>query len=430
MSAQIDPAIIKINPKLITTQHQLIECCKYLASQQIIGIDVESDMNAHFGSNLSLIQIGTHNIQYLIDSQEFDSSGINQILADPTILKIFFDGHQDISMLKRELNGEIRRIFDIAWAYKFLNSLNQQKGLNELIFEYFGVTISKKLQRTDWSRRPLTKPMIHYAAADVTYLDALYQILFQQIKKRGWKNRIRRFFDSFENIQPINSAVDQKLMFLRIKQFGFLNQLEKLIVKRLHDFRTEWGLKYDRPVGFILSNKEILQLAQQQPHTEKELIVLEIARLGLKSKIKSKVLHVIKLAKDQFTQDHTIYDKEIKELEILYNQVGRRHLHLINSDYSIAMDIDPAVFHINRKRLEYWRLEQSEQTGVPKDFFLSQYTIQELSVLDFSKLKLKTIPLVPGISKVFQEKLGSNLYTLLTMPDDEYLTKIKRKYKD
>ena len=165
-----------------------------LSNENSIAVDLESDTNKRFGKNVSLLQIGTINEQFLVDCQELNVQKLSILFEDATLEKIFFDGIQDIQMLKGKYHWSIKNIFDVSDAYHFLWPSNQRKGLSAVLKEIFHLVLSKKMQRTDWSIRPLTDNMINYAASDVKYLIPLADYLKEKLHSRGFYEKTLAYF--------------------------------------------------------------------------------------------------------------------------------------------------------------------------------------------------------------------------------------------
>src|SRR6185436_13145372 len=54
-----------------------------------------------------------------------------------------------------------------------------------LLEKHFGVTLDKKFQRADWSGRPLSQPMLEYAATDTRHLPELRDLLRRHLEAAG-----------------------------------------------------------------------------------------------------------------------------------------------------------------------------------------------------------------------------------------------------
>jgi ribonuclease D len=406
---------IKLSAKLVLDRRDFTQCCNFLKQQSYLGIDLESDMNKHFGRNLSLLQLGNHKQQYIIDPLSYDISDLIPIFEAPNIQKIFFDGQQDIQMIKLELGCKITNIFDVALAYQWSWPSEQQKGLNEIIEEEYDVKISKKLQRTDWSIRPLTPAMIKYAALDVTYLVPLRFKIHHELVQKGWHDNANRVFDAMELIIPIEPEIEEIFNFIKIKHYQTYNPLEKLIIKRLYEMRTQWGKKKNKPVFFLLRNIDIQNLVKEKPTTLKEIEEIDIKQIKKRDWIKQKIIKLIKKTIKEYEEDNEIYQKEVEELEKIYKTIGRKNLSLLNRDLTTGIQGDINLFKARRSRLMRWRNQKSDDTGIKKDFILPIPTIQKLSTLDLKGQEC--IPLIPGITPWVQDQYNHELIEMLSFRD-------------
>ena len=79
----------------------------------------------------------------------------------------------------------MRGLFDTSIAAAFVGS--DKLGLAAVLNEYLDVEVNKdkKLQRADWSRRPLTDEMLRYAAQDVLHLGRLKATLDGKLARLG-----------------------------------------------------------------------------------------------------------------------------------------------------------------------------------------------------------------------------------------------------
>ena len=87
--------------------------------------------------------------------------------------KVFHSADYDVRSLDREWGFRIRGLFDTSIAAAFVGAT--RLGLGAVLEEFLKETVNKsrKLQRADWSLRPLSGEALDYAAADVrTSLEA------------------------------------------------------------------------------------------------------------------------------------------------------------------------------------------------------------------------------------------------------------------
>ncbi len=70
----------------------------------------------------------------------------------------------------------------------------EQVGLGPLLERTLGVVSDKRMQRTDWARRPLTAEQIAYAQMDTHYLFTLQRILTAALHDAGRWDEARAAF--------------------------------------------------------------------------------------------------------------------------------------------------------------------------------------------------------------------------------------------
>ena len=399
---------------LIENLHQLDNLIEKLFTERSIAIDLESDTNKRFGKNISLLQIGTSNEQFLIDCQEFDIQNIRILFENEQIEKIFFDGIQDIQMLMEKYNWSINTIFDVSDAYHFLWPSNQRKGLSTILKELFNVNISKKLQRTDWSIRPLTNDMMSYAASDVKYLIKLAEFLKEELKTRNLYDKTLNYFMSFKLIQKTNPIIEEKFRFLLIPGFKELADFEKLIVKHLHKYRVNWGIGMNRPPSFLISNKTLILLAKYKPQSIDEYEKMPEKELHSRSlqKKQTKIVSIIKTLNDTYNSGKINYYQEIGIYEEKLSLIGRKYLFVLDKDMNLAIPQNIITFFKRKeKHLSQWVEKKSLELTIPKELFFSRFYIETLCNLDFTNNT--HLPELPGLNAEFYTLYGHEILDLL-----------------
>ena len=239
-----------------------------LKNDSIIGIDVESDRNHRYGHNLSLIQVGTKKSQYLLDplslstsKEEYDAN-FSAVLKNRSLKKLFYAGVEDIQVLKREFSGQITNVYDVQTTHSLAihGTLNHMVGLDKLIKKEFNHQLPphvSKLQRTDWSKRPLTRDMQEYAALDVLYLIDLYEKYIKILQTQKDYPYYQRYFEALELVEPVNEEIAEIVKFMKIYNFDTLSPHDLFLVYRIHLFRMKVAKKINRPSHFILSKQPL-----------------------------------------------------------------------------------------------------------------------------------------------------------------------------
>jgi ribonuclease D len=108
--------------------------------------------------------------------------------------------------------------------------------LSALLEKYFGIRLSKELQRADWSERPLTEAMIAYAAADTAYLPALRDRLAEQLAALGRAHWAAEEFLRLEAVRWNSRAVEGE-EFLAMKGAKALRPTQLVVLRALWEWR-------------------------------------------------------------------------------------------------------------------------------------------------------------------------------------------------
>ncbi|MHA2104821.1 MAG: HRDC domain-containing protein [Candidatus Hodarchaeales archaeon] len=404
-----------LNPIIIDSKLKLEESLVNLSKCRFIGVDIESAGSKRFSQSISLVQVSSDTVQYIFDPLNVSLEPLKKIFENSDIEKIFFDGIQDIQMIKRDLNCSVKSVFDISIAYQAIYPARDTKGLKDILQEFYEIEISKKLQRTDWERRPLTNEMVKYACLDVVYLIKLRHNFAEKLKEKRNYNEILRFCYSFELARPNNPAVQEKLIFLNIINKDKFSELEKLLIRRIHDYRVNRARTIDRPFYFVFGNDQLIKLVKEKPNSLKKLEKLEIKAIKSR-KMKEKIVKIILGTTDDYSLNPLIFESEVKKFREIKTEFGRKNIDLLDDNLEFNQEVDYDVFKKQQKILRKWRNSKTEESKQNKRYFCPDLVIKELSLQDYSKKS--TIPLLPGINEEFVEKYSSELCNILKNPDD------------
>ena len=246
--------------ELISRPGQLTTAARELSAFQVIAVDTESNSFYHYPEQLCLIQIASHHKVYLIDTIALDDlAPLKDILENVSIKKIIHAADNDIRGLDRHCGLHIRNLFDTSIAARIAGIT--RLGLSALTNDLLGITIdkSKRLQRADWGRRPLSAEAIKYAATDVIHLFDLMEILNQRLRELGRTAWVAEECARIEEIRY--TAPDIEYAYLSVKESGNLDERGLAILRSLYTFREEEARHQHRPPFFILSDTALVFLA-------------------------------------------------------------------------------------------------------------------------------------------------------------------------
>ena len=140
---------------VITQPADLAALVARLRQAPAIAVDIEADSFHSYFEKTCLIQFSLPGLDAIVDPLALpDLSPLGPVLAAPASEKVFHAAEYDIICLKRDYGFQCAPIFDTMVAAKVLGW--PRVGLASLLAEHFGVQVDKRLQRADWSRRPLS----------------------------------------------------------------------------------------------------------------------------------------------------------------------------------------------------------------------------------------------------------------------------------
>ncbi len=232
-----------------------------IAGEAIIAVDTEAASFHRYVDRTYLLQISTRGRTAVIDPLTVtDLGALGTMLADGGVEVIFHDADYDLRMLDRDYGFRAARLFDTRIAAQLLNEPGI--GLAALLEKYLGVTLDKKYQRADWSRRPLIPEMLRYAAMDTQHLPELRDILRDQLVGAG---RLAWAEEEFGQLESIRWSPAEDEGFWRLKGAKVLRGPAIAVLRELYQWRDQLARQLDRAPFRILNNETLLDLARVQP---------------------------------------------------------------------------------------------------------------------------------------------------------------------
>src|SRR5471030_370907 len=186
-------------PILVADEAGLGQLVRALASYPVVAVDTESNSLHAYRERVCLIQFSTPAADYIVDPIGLpDLNPLAPFFANPGQQKVFHAAEYDLICLRRDYNFEFTNIFDTMSAARTLGW--PQVGLAAILDTHFGVKLSKKYQRADWKRRPLTPEQLNYARLDTHYLAALRDTQLEALTESG---RLQEAHEEFARLaQP------------------------------------------------------------------------------------------------------------------------------------------------------------------------------------------------------------------------------------
>lgn len=294
-------------PPLIQNQTDLDQLCDHLSAYDQVAVDTEFVRTNTYAPHLGLLQLSADGVTVCVDPlQDLSMDQLWQLLFDPARRNILHSAKQDLEVMWFDRNDIIHNLIDTQVCAALLG-YPAQIGYAGLLSELLNIDIAKTQTRTDWSRRPLTDAQLHYAAEDVAHLPEMHSILQERLQQLGryeWAVQDSQALCNIKFYKPDPSAAWQ-----RLKGIPFLPPAEQARARALATWREARAVAADKPRGWILSDKALLQLATANPqHADRLQQIDDLAPAVIRNQGK-KLLHILASTNDSFANGEIEIDQ-------------------------------------------------------------------------------------------------------------------------
>lgn len=261
------------SPLLVYATKSYSQMLATLGRRSQVAIDTESDSLYSYYPKVCLIQISVkadpssadplEMADYLVDPLRLDDlAQLGQILASQQVEVVMHAAENDMLLLYRNFGFTFGRIFDTQLAARILGW--KQVGLAAILENQFGITSDKRMQRTDWGKRPLTPQQIAYAQMDTHYLLALRDRLVSELQARG---RYEEAMDAFDHLtrNDYSRRRAEERTFWNMKSLREVPAERLGLMEVLWQWREQEARHQDRPPFKVVSDAVLIDLANRAP---------------------------------------------------------------------------------------------------------------------------------------------------------------------
>lgn len=356
-----------------------------------LGVDTEANSFHAYRERLCLLQVADGTDDWLVDPIALgpELRRIAPLFADPAIPKIFHAAEYDLMLLRKELGIEMRGLFDTQVASTLLK--RKQTGLAAVLLEVYGLDVSKKEQRSDWGRRPLTPEQMAYARSDVHFLPDLHLRLARDLETEGVARHAAHEFARLEREVLVPRPPDP-LRWRKMKGARTLDPEGTARLEALFQWRESVAEARDVPPFRVLGNDSIMDLAARPPRDAKELAGVAGVGWNLARKIGPELMDLLESVKGRRV--------ELEARPRLSS--GERRRQQVERD--------------NLEALRMWRKERAIALDLPSERLLHRRQLEELArALPRTAEELERILPLNEWQREFLE--ASLLRTLESLPD-------------
>jgi|KBSSwiS6_1023812.scaffolds.fasta_scaffold11568_1 ribonuclease D len=258
-------------PVLVADDDSLGRLVEALAEHPVVAVDTESNSLHAYRERVCLIQFSTPSADYIVDPIKLHNlDPLAPFFANPDQQKVFHAAEYDLICLGRDYRFAFTNIFDTMSAARTLGW--PQVGLAAILDTQFGVTMSKKHQRADWKRRPLTPEQLDYARLDTHYLAALRKKQMQALMETGMWPEAQEEFERLARprLDTVAAGTDPNA-FWRVKGARELSPAQAAILQVLFAYREQQAERIDRPPFKVMGEATLMELVRRAPRTAEEL---------------------------------------------------------------------------------------------------------------------------------------------------------------
>jgi ribonuclease D len=255
-------------PTLITSSPQLKSLVADLERAGRFALDTESNSMYAYHYQICLIQISTDELDYIIDPLALSAlEPLGELTEREDIEITMHAAENDVLLLHKDFGWTFGNLFDTLWGARILGW--PRPGLASILNEQFGVTLDKKMQRTDWGKRPLTSRQLAYARMDTHFLLPLRDKIEAELRAAGRWQEAQNVFDELRNIRWQEKA---PATFWRLNGARDLEPRQQAVLKALFDWREQRASQRNVPPYRIMRNETLVELARRLPASEKDLM--------------------------------------------------------------------------------------------------------------------------------------------------------------
>ena len=245
----------KIN--FVGSEPELKSCIQDLLLSPEFAFDLEFDKDRiRYGFTLCLIQLATKTSCYIIDPlARINLSLLFKLFENRSILKVAHASGEDLKLLQ-SLGCIPQNIFDTEIASRLLNY--ESTSLLSMLNVIMGFEHDKKMQPSNWYKRPLTAEQITYSSNDVIYLLDLKDRLQAAATEKGISHFLKEEFELLDSPPPLTAKREN---FLKKSDLQTLSPYNQYVLNGLLQFRDALAKNINIPAAYLISNELMRDIA-------------------------------------------------------------------------------------------------------------------------------------------------------------------------
>ncbi|KAM0818686.1 putative Ribonuclease H-like domain-containing protein [Seiridium cardinale] len=275
----------------VNTFEGVLDMLAELKKAREIAIDTEHHDFRTYNGLLSLMQISTRDRDWIVDTLQpwrHKLEVLNEVFADPNIVKVLHGAYMDIIWLQRDCGLYIVGLFDTFHAADTLGY--PTRSLAYLLKRFVDFDADKKYQMADWRIRPIPEEMFYYARSDTHYLLYIYDLirnelneksnpenaqenLMEHVLERSKDTSLRRYERITYDAESGQGSMGWFNMLMKQSSGNFARE-QFAVFRAVHKWRDDLARAEDESPMFIMSNQAIFDVSRRLPPDPKALLSL------------------------------------------------------------------------------------------------------------------------------------------------------------
>lgn len=298
----------------ITTNEALAKVINLVNQKKIVALDTEFTREKTYYPILSLIQIAVDDKNFIVDClSDIDLRPIYEIIRNPDIKKILHSCAQDLQIFHQKSGQMPTNIFDVQLMANFCG-IGFNIGYSNLVEKFLGISVDKKMQRSNWQQRPLDIKQLEYAITDVLYLQEIQAQLFDLLQQ---KKRVKWFEEEIENFMRKSlTRQDENLFknFTMQKKFGGKTPSQMAKIRSLILWREKQAQLVDLPRQHFMHDSKV-----------EEMVMMENFDFDLEDYMLEEIRNIMA------SHDNEEFDDASQEKRIIMNEEQKSQYHKARS---------------------------------------------------------------------------------------------------
>ncbi|KAI0414335.1 ribonuclease H-like domain-containing protein [Xylaria grammica] len=332
-----------------------------------IAIDTEHHDFRTYTGLLSLMQISTREKDWIVDTLQpwrHKLEVLNEVFANPSIIKVLHGAYMDIIWLQRDCGLYIVGLFDTFEAASALQYPG--RSLAYLLKRFVDFDADKKYQLADWRIRPLPEEMFYYARSDTHYLLYVYDNLrnellsssqpgtqssdlMHHVLDKSKETSLRRYESSVYDAETGQGPFGWFNMLIR-QSAGKFSKEQFSVFRAIHQWRDELARNEDESPLFIMNNATVFDISRRLPPDPKALHSLLDSGSFIAKREVSKLFEIISKAKAQGANGPSVAEviRGNAPATMGIGEVARTVLPQLNDRSKDALDTKDLLSHTSR----------------------------------------------------------------------------------